>query len=75
LGGYETMGKRFDTLRKLTPHSISLRLKAYRKQRGIRQEDLAKRLGIKRNTLLRWEGAQVRISNIMLKHLIDEGIL
>ena len=66
---------RFTELRRLTPKHIALKLKAYRKQYGMTQETLARRIGVKRNTVVRWETAEVKVSNVMLRMLMSEGVL
>jgi len=69
------MNEKWKILREVPMENIALRIKAHRYQRGISQEELAERLGVGRNTLMRWENYQVRISNIMLKMLVDEEVL
>ena len=69
------MNEPYEDLRKLSPGRIAHRIKEYRERQGITQETLANRLGIKRWTLIRWEKAKVRVSNIMLRMLIDAGVL
>ncbi len=69
------MEDRVKRLRALPPDKIALKLKAYRREYGLTQEFLAKRIGVPRLTLLRWENGQSRISNMMLKVLVLEGVL
>jgi transcriptional regulator with XRE-family HTH domain len=69
------MDERLIKAKKETKEEIARRIRDYRKRFEITQDRLAKRLGIGRATLLRWENSQVRISNVMLKMLIDEGIV
>lgn len=69
------MEEKIKKLQELTPDSIALRLKAYRRQHGVTQDGFAKRLGIGRTTLHRWENASVKLSRAMLKILVMERIL
>ena len=69
------MNERVEELRKKSKEEIGGRLKSYRKDYGYTQEALAERLGVPRNTLFRWESGGVKISPVMLRMLVGEGIL
>ena len=67
--------RKYKELRKLSPGRVSYRICKYRKDFGVTQEQLAIQLGISRATLARWEAADVKVSNVMLRLLINEGVL
>lgn len=69
------MEDRIKQLRKLSLDRIAIKLKAYRHQYGLSQKSLAKRIGVERSTLLRWENGKTKISNTNLKILVMEGVL
>lgn len=54
---------------------ISGRVKLYRAQKQITQEQLAKELGVQRLQVLRWENGQSQPSPVMVKFLQEKGIL
>jgi DNA-binding XRE family transcriptional regulator len=54
---------------------ISARVKLYRSERQITQEQLAKELGVQRLQVLRWENGLSQPSPVMIKFLQEKGIL
>ena len=54
---------------------LQLRLKAYRKKHGMRQEDLATKLHVAYTTVSRWERMIHKVSYAHFRLLQQEGIL
>jgi DNA-binding XRE family transcriptional regulator len=55
--------------------SISKKIKKYRKKHGLSQERLGGKVGVPRQTIMRWENEEVCISLAMMKLLKYEGVL
>lgn len=59
----------------IKPQKLANALQAYRKLYKLSLGQLASKLDIPRWTIARWELGLVRISPMMYKHLVREGIL
>ena len=68
------MDEKMMKLTKLSATEVARKLIAYRKQTGMTQEELAKKLGVERSTVLRWENEKTLISYAMLRVLVMEGV-
>jgi DNA-binding transcriptional regulator YiaG len=56
-------------------NEISLKLKAYRLEHRLTQDELAKKLGYSRMQIIRWEEKKSKPNNAALKLMRHEGVL
>ncbi len=54
---------------------LALRLRSYREMHDLTQDDLAKRIGISKRQLIRWEKAERTPQKPQIRILKDLGIL
>ncbi len=54
---------------------LASKVKGYRIKNGLSQEDLAKKLGVGRLAVIRWEKAKSIPSKLAMKQLIKEGVI
>ena len=67
--------KKGDEERERRKDFIAAKIKAYRFEHKLTQEDLAKQLGIQKLQIIRWEGADNMPNKLALDKLRTEGII
>lgn len=67
--------KRLEYLKSLSPEEMALKIKGYRVNNGVSQEELAELVGVPRSSISRWENGSCKITPVMVGVLLDRGVL